>query len=59
MVLFDSGIRRGSDIIKAIAIGAQAVLLGRHFMYGLAISGPWRRSMCWSSSMPCINPIWY
>ncbi|KAF9005345.1 FMN-dependent alpha-hydroxy acid dehydrogenase [Hymenopellis radicata] len=38
-VLFDSGIRRGSDIIKAIAIGAQAVLLGRPFMYGLAISG--------------------
>ncbi|KAG7444945.1 FMN-dependent alpha-hydroxy acid dehydrogenase [Guyanagaster necrorhizus] len=38
-VLFDSGIRRGSDIIKAIALGAQAVLLGRPYMYGLAISG--------------------
>ncbi|KAK0446749.1 FMN-dependent alpha-hydroxy acid dehydrogenase [Armillaria borealis] len=33
-VLFDSGIRRGSDVVKAIALGAQAVLL-----YGLAISG--------------------
>ncbi|KAK0488961.1 FMN-dependent alpha-hydroxy acid dehydrogenase [Armillaria novae-zelandiae] len=38
-VLFDSGIRRGSDVIKAIALGAQAVLLGRPYMYGLAISG--------------------
>ncbi|KAJ3736861.1 FMN-dependent alpha-hydroxy acid dehydrogenase [Lentinula guzmanii] len=38
-ILFDSGIRRGSDILKAIALGAQAVLLGRPYMYGLAISG--------------------
>ena len=38
-VLFDSGIRRGSDIVKAIALGADAVLLGRPFVYGLAIGG--------------------
>ncbi|KAF8432694.1 FMN-dependent dehydrogenase [Boletus edulis BED1] len=38
-VLFDSGIRTGSDIIKALAIGAQGVLIGRPFMYGLAIAG--------------------
>ncbi|KAH9073457.1 FMN-dependent alpha-hydroxy acid dehydrogenase [Lactarius deliciosus] len=38
-VLFDSGIRQGSDIIKAIAMGAQGVLIGRPFMYGLAIAG--------------------
>ncbi|KAI0690515.1 oxidoreductase [Cytidiella melzeri] len=38
-VLFDSGIRTGSDIIKAIAAGAQAVMLGRPFMYGLATGG--------------------
>ncbi|KAL1686181.1 FMN-dependent dehydrogenase [Schizophyllum commune] len=38
-VLFDSGIRRGSDIVKAVAIGAQAVLLGRPYMYGLALAG--------------------
>ncbi|KAF8123854.1 oxidoreductase [Boletus edulis] len=38
-VLFDSGIRTGSDILKALALGAQAVLLGRPFMYGLAIAG--------------------
>lgn len=38
-VLFDSGIRTGSDIIKAIALGAQAVLLGRPYVYGLALDG--------------------
>ncbi|MDQ1418705.1 MAG: lactate 2-monooxygenase [Acidimicrobiaceae bacterium] len=38
-VLFDSGIRTGSDIVKAIALGAQAVLLGRPYVYGLAIGG--------------------
>ncbi|KAF8262090.1 FMN-dependent alpha-hydroxy acid dehydrogenase [Lactarius quietus] len=38
-VLFDSGIRKGSDVIKAIAMGAQGVLVGRPFMYGLAIAG--------------------
>lgn len=38
-VLFDSGIRRGSDIFKAIALGASAVLIGRPYMYGLAKGG--------------------
>lgn len=38
-VLFDSGIRRGSDVLKAIAMGAQAVLLGRPYAYGLAVAG--------------------
>ncbi|KAI0698139.1 oxidoreductase [Cytidiella melzeri] len=38
-VLFDSGIRTGSDIIKAIALGAQGVLLARPFMYGLTVGG--------------------
>ena len=38
-VLMDSGIRRGSDIVKAIALGAKAVLVGRPFMYGLAVGG--------------------
>ena len=38
-VLFDSGIRRGSDIFKAIALGADAVLLGRPYIYGLAKEG--------------------
>lgn len=38
-ILFDSGIRRGSDVVKAIALGADAVLIGRPFVYGLAIDG--------------------
>jgi isopentenyl diphosphate isomerase/L-lactate dehydrogenase-like FMN-dependent dehydrogenase len=38
-VLMDSGIRSGSDIFKAIALGADAVLLGRPYTYALAIAG--------------------
>jgi isopentenyl diphosphate isomerase/L-lactate dehydrogenase-like FMN-dependent dehydrogenase len=38
-VLLDSGIRRGADVFKAFALGAQAVLLGRPYCYGLAIGG--------------------
>lgn len=38
-VLFDSGIRRGSDIVKALALGATAVLIGRPFVYSLAVGG--------------------
>lgn len=38
-VLFDSGIRRGADVIKALALGAQAVLVGRPYCYGLALDG--------------------
>jgi isopentenyl diphosphate isomerase/L-lactate dehydrogenase-like FMN-dependent dehydrogenase len=38
-VLFDSGIRRGADIFKALALGAGAVLVGRLYMWGLAVAG--------------------
>ena len=38
-VLFDSGIRNGADAIKAIALGARAILLGRLYVYGLAVAG--------------------
>lgn len=38
-VLFDSGIRCGADVFKAMALGAQAVLLGRPYCYGLAVAG--------------------
>ncbi|MDI9258604.1 alpha-hydroxy-acid oxidizing protein [Alicyclobacillus sendaiensis] len=39
VVLMDGGIRRGSDIVKAIALGANAVLVGRLYAYGLAVDG--------------------
>ncbi|KIN00732.1 hypothetical protein OIDMADRAFT_55299 [Oidiodendron maius Zn] len=38
-VLFDSGIRTGADIVKALCIGAKGVLIGRPAVYGLAIAG--------------------
>lgn len=38
-VLFDSGIRCGADIFKALALGAQAVCLGRPYVHGLALGG--------------------
>jgi lactate 2-monooxygenase len=38
-VLFDSGIRRGADMLKALALGARAVLLGRPYIWGLALNG--------------------
>ena len=38
-VLFDSGIRTGADVVKALALGAKAVLVGRPFAYGLAHGG--------------------
>jgi len=38
-VLMDGGIRRGSDIVKAICLGARAVLIGRGYAYGLAAAG--------------------
>ena len=38
-ILFDSGIRRGADVFKAMALGAKAILLGRPYAYGLAIAG--------------------
>ena len=38
-ILFDSGIRYGADAIKAIALGAKAVLLGRLYIWGLAVAG--------------------
>ena len=38
-VLFDSGVRTGVDVIKALCLGAKGVLIGRPFVYGLAIGG--------------------
>jgi 4-hydroxymandelate oxidase len=38
-VLIDGGIRRGTDVLKAIALGASAVMIGRPVLYGLAVDG--------------------
>ena len=38
-VLLDSGVRTGADIAKALALGARAVLVGRPYVYGLAVAG--------------------
>jgi isopentenyl diphosphate isomerase/L-lactate dehydrogenase-like FMN-dependent dehydrogenase len=38
-VYLDSGIRRGSDVVKAVALGAKAVLIGRPYVYGLGAAG--------------------
>lgn len=38
-VLFDSGIRRGTDAFKAIALGAQAVMIGRPYVHALSVAG--------------------
>lgn len=38
-VLFDSGVRSGADVIKALALGATAVGLGRPYVWGLALGG--------------------
>ncbi|HMO59226.1 MAG TPA: alpha-hydroxy acid oxidase, partial [Roseiflexaceae bacterium] len=39
VVLLDSGVRRGTDVLKALALGAQAVLIGRPYLWGLAAGG--------------------
>jgi isopentenyl diphosphate isomerase/L-lactate dehydrogenase-like FMN-dependent dehydrogenase len=39
-VLMDGGVRRGTDVVKAICLGARAVLIGRAYAYGLAAGGP-------------------
>jgi 4-hydroxymandelate oxidase len=38
-VLVDGGVRRGTDVVKALALGARAVLIGRPFVWGLAVDG--------------------
>jgi heme/flavin dehydrogenase (mycofactocin system) len=38
-ILLDSGVRRGSDVVKALALGARAVMIGRAYLWGLAANG--------------------
>jgi isopentenyl diphosphate isomerase/L-lactate dehydrogenase-like FMN-dependent dehydrogenase len=39
VILMDSGIRRGADVVKAVAAGANAVFVGRTYIYGLVVGG--------------------
>ncbi len=38
-ILLDGGVRRGTDVVKALALGADAVMIGRPYIYGLAVNG--------------------
>jgi pre-mycofactocin synthase len=38
-ILYDGGVRRGGDVVKALALGARAVLIGRAWIFGLAADG--------------------
>ena len=38
-IVLDGGIRRGSDVVKAVALGARAVMIGRAYLWGLATGG--------------------
>jgi isopentenyl diphosphate isomerase/L-lactate dehydrogenase-like FMN-dependent dehydrogenase len=38
-VLLDGGIRRGGDVVKALALGARAVMIGRAYLWGVAANG--------------------
>jgi 4-hydroxymandelate oxidase len=38
-VIVDGGIRRGTDVLKALALGANAVMIGRPYVYGLSVAG--------------------
>jgi isopentenyl diphosphate isomerase/L-lactate dehydrogenase-like FMN-dependent dehydrogenase len=38
-ILLDGGVRRGTDVVKALALGADAVMIGRPYIYGLAVGG--------------------
>ena len=43
-IMMDSGIRRGTDVLKALALGAQFVFIGRPFLYAASIAGDGRRA---------------
>ena len=61
-VYMDGGIRRGSDIVKAVALGARAVLIGRPLFWGLAVDGGSRSPARSANSQRRIgdddDPVW-
>jgi L-lactate dehydrogenase (cytochrome) len=52
-ILMDGGVRRGSDVVKALCLGARAVLIGRAYAYGLAAAGPAGVARALNSSRGC------
>ena len=38
-IIVDGGVRRGTDVLKALALGANAVMIGRPYLYGLGVAG--------------------
>jgi lactate 2-monooxygenase len=51
-VLFDSGVRSGADVVKALALGATAVAIGRPYAYGLALGGTAGSCTCCAACSP-------
>ena len=55
-VLFDGGIRRGSDVVTALALGAKAAMVGRAYLYGLGAASAASRGRSRSSTARCAAP---
>jgi 4-hydroxymandelate oxidase len=57
-VLVDGGIRRGTDVLKALALGANAVLIGRPYVYGLGAAGKLESQRCSTSCSASFRWPW-
>ena len=57
-VYLDGGIRRGTDVFKALALGARAVLIGRPVFWGLAVEGRPGCGWCWRCCATSWTPRW-
>lgn len=59
-VLLDGGVRRGGDVVKALALGAKAVMIGRAYLWGLAANGQAAWRTCSTSCAPgSTRPCWH
>ena len=57
-IICDGGVRRGSDIVKAVALGAKACMAGRAYLYGLAAAGELASTRCSSCSPTTCAARW-